>query len=195
MAGDEVFSKADPLQVLGLSVVGIVIPILFPALKPQVAALLKAGAKLVLEAEVDADDALADQLVETTVDALLQVTSEQPDKDVSHGSEAAMKRFLAAAHAGASRRGWDQQDVSHRYRKRLVKLDHAISRAHRRARPSQRKALENASELLNGHRLAHDHLSVNEPRQVNKLPANRTGPAKLGHADGRIRSGGTRTGA
>jgi hypothetical protein len=62
-----------------------------------------------------------------------------------------VNRFLAAASASATRRGWDQQDVAHRYDKRLVKFDHAISRAHPRARAAQRTALDHASRLLKKH--------------------------------------------
>ena len=56
----EDFWNADPLQLIGVGVVGLAVPIFFPALRPQLAALLKAGAKLALEAEFDADEALAD---------------------------------------------------------------------------------------------------------------------------------------
>ena len=49
-------------------------------LRPQFVALLKAGAKLALEAEFDADEALADRLVETAVNALLRVPRRTPKR-------------------------------------------------------------------------------------------------------------------
>jgi hypothetical protein len=143
--------KADPLQLVGVGLIGLAVPIFLPALRPQFAALLKAGAKLALEAEFDADDALADSLVNTAVNALLRVSPADSDKDLYDRSEAAVNRFITAASASAARRGWDQQDVANRYRKRLVKFDHAISRAHPRARPRQRTALDHASKLLGKH--------------------------------------------
>jgi len=147
----EDFLKADPLKFIGMGVLGLAVPIFFPALRPQLAALLKAGAKLALEAEFDADDALADGLVDTAVNALLGACAQDSEQDLCDRSEATVNRFLAAARASAARRGWDQQDVAHRYHKRLVKLDDAISRAHPRARPPQRTALEHASKLLKKH--------------------------------------------
>jgi len=44
----EDFLKADPLMLLGVGVLGLAVPIFFPALRPQLAALLKAGARLAL---------------------------------------------------------------------------------------------------------------------------------------------------
>lgn len=129
----------------------LAVPIFFPALRPPFASLLKAGAKLAIEAEFEADDALADRLVDTAVSALLHVKSQDSEKDLRRRSEATVDRFLTVARASARRRGWNEQDVTHRYRKRITKLDHAISRAHRRARPPQRTALEHASELLTTH--------------------------------------------
>jgi hypothetical protein len=125
---------------------------------------LKAGAKLALEAEFDADEALADALVATAVNALLRVSPQDSEKDLCRKSDATVDRFLAAARTSAARRGWDQQDVAHRYHKRLAKLDHAISRAHRRARAPQRTALEHASKMLRKHHVVPDRRAVDAPR-------------------------------
>ena len=175
--------KANALQLFGVGVVGLAVPIFFPALRPQLAALLKAGAKLALEAEFDADDALADGLVDTAVNALLHVSAQASEQELCDRSEAAVNRFLAAARASAARRGWDQQDVAHRYHKRLAKLDHAISRAHPGARPRQRTALEHASKLLKKHH------AVSERHLVDAARGNFTpSRAKLDHANGRSQS-------
>jgi len=179
----EDFLKADPLKLIGVGVLGLAVPIFFPALRPQLAALLKAGAKLALEAEFDADDALADGLVDTAVNALLRVSAQDSGPDLCDRSEATVNRFLAAARASAARRGWDQQDAAHRYHKRLVKLDHAISRAHPGARPPQRAALEHASKLLKKHH------AVSERRLVDAARGNLTpSGAKPDHANGRSQS-------
>jgi hypothetical protein len=155
----EDFPKADPLMLIGVGVLGLAVPIFFPALRPQLAALLKAGARLALEAEFDADNALADGLVDTAVNALMRVSAHDSEQDICGRSETAVNRFIAAAHASAARRGWDQPDMAHRYHKRIAKLDHAISRAHPGARPRQRTALEHASKLLKRHH------AVSERRQ------------------------------
>ncbi len=159
----EDFLKAEPLPLIGVGLLGLAVPIFFPALRPPFAALLKAGAKLALEAEFDADDALADGLVNTAVNALLRVSARDSEKDLCDRSEATVNRFLAAASASAARRGWNHQDVAHRYHKRLVKLDHAISRAHPRARAPQRTALEHASKLIRKHHVMSERRIVDAP--------------------------------
>jgi hypothetical protein len=82
-----------------------------------------------------------------------------------------VNRFLAAARASAARRGWDQQDVAHRYHKRLVKLDHAISLAHPRARPPQRTALEHASKLLKKHHAVSQRRQYTLEERIARPPA------------------------
>ncbi len=155
----EDFLKTDPLQLIGVGLIGVAAPILLPALRPQFVALLKAGAKLALEAEFDADDALADRLVETALNALLQVSPQDSEKDLCEHSEATVNRFLTASSDSAIRRGWDQQDVAHRYGKRLVKFHHAISRAHPRARAAQRTALDHAAKLLRKHHVVSERVA------------------------------------
>jgi hypothetical protein len=183
VAAPEDFFKAGPLQLIGVGVLGLAVPIFFPALRPSVAALLKASAKLALEAEFDADDVLADRLVDIAVDSLLRVTPQDSEKDLGHRSEATLNRFLAAAHASAVRRGWDAQDVAHRYHKRLSKLDHAISQVYRNARTPQRTALEHASRMLRRHHVVSERPPVDAPR------ANRPDlGAKLIHATERSQS-------
>jgi hypothetical protein len=178
----EDFLKADPLKLIGVGVLGLAVPIFFPALRPQLVALLKAGAKLALEAEFDADDALADGLVDTAVNALMRVSAQDSEQDLCDRSEATVNRFLAAARASAARRGWDQRDVAHRYHKRLVKLDHAISRAPP-ARAPQRIALEHASKLLKKHHAVSERRLADAPR--GNLSSS---GAKLDHANGRSQS-------
>lgn len=190
MAAPEDFFKAGPLQLIGVGVLSLAVPIFFPAVRQPLAALLKAGAKLALEAEFDADDVLADRLVDTAVNALLRVTPQDSEKDLRHRSEATMNRFLAAARATAGRRGWDAQDVAHRYRKRLSKLDRAILRAHHRARAPQRTALENASKLLRRHDVVSESLPA-DARQGNHTDSG----ARLDHTNGRSQSARTATGA
>jgi hypothetical protein len=183
----EDFLNADPLQLIGVGLVSLAVPIFFPGLRPPFAALLKAGAKLALEAEFDADDALADGLVNTAVNALLRVSSRDSEKDLYDRSEATVNRFLAAANASAARRGWDQHDVANRYHKRIVKLDHALSRAHPRARARQRTALEHASKLLRRHRVMSERRLADAPRGSSVDSG-----MKLDHTSGQSPRTGTR---
>jgi hypothetical protein len=143
--------KAGPVPFLGLGIAALALPYFFPALRPQFAAVAKSGAKLFLEAELGADDALADRFVGAAVDALFQATAHGTDEERKQQAEKQVDRFVSRAHAGARRRGWDEQDAERRYHRRLRKLDHALERAGHRANPRQRAALLHASESLARH--------------------------------------------
>jgi hypothetical protein len=144
--------KAGPVPLLGLGVVALAVPFFFPALRPQLEAVFKSGAKLFLEAELGADDAIADRFVNAAVDALFHATAHGTDEERKQKAESQINRFVSRAHAGSRRRGWDEQDAERRYHRRLRKLDHAIERARHRAGPRQRAALAHASESLERHR-------------------------------------------
>jgi hypothetical protein len=137
--------KAGPVPLLGLGIAALALPYFFPALRPQFAAVAKSGA------ELGADDAIADRFVGAAVDALFQATAHGTDEERKQQAEKQVDRFVSRAHAGARRRGWDEQDAERRYHRRLRKLDHALERAGHRADPRQRAALLHASESLARH--------------------------------------------
>jgi hypothetical protein len=124
----------------------------FVQIPRQFEAVFKSGAKLFLEAELGADDAIADRFVDAAVGALFQATAHGTDEERKQKAESQVKRFVGRAHAGARRRGWDEEDAERRYHRRLRKLDHALERARHRADPRQRAALAHASESLERHR-------------------------------------------
>jgi hypothetical protein len=143
--------KSSPVPLVGLAVIALAVPYFFPALRPQFEAVFKSGAKLFLEAELGADDAIADRFVGAAVDALFQATAHGTDEERKQQAEKQVDRFVSRAHAGARRRGWDEEDAERRYHRRLRKLDHALERAGHRANPRQRAALLHASESLARH--------------------------------------------
>ena len=143
--------KAGPVPLVGLGVVALALPYFFPALRPQFEAVFKSGAKLFLEAELGADDAIADRFVDAAVGALFHATAHGTDDERKQKAESQINRLVGRAHAGARRRGWDEQDAERRYHRRLRKLDHALERAGHRSDPRQRAALLHASESLARH--------------------------------------------
>src|SRR5262249_43411878 len=138
--------KADSVPLVGLGVLGLALPFLFPALRPQFAFLVKSGAKLFLEAELGAEGALADRLVDAAVDALVGASSHGSDEHRKVRTEHEIDRFVSAACAAAQRRGRDEQDAERRYRRHFAKFDSALSQARGRAHPSQRAALDHPHE-------------------------------------------------
>jgi hypothetical protein len=146
--------KGGPLPLLGFGIVALAVPYFVPALRPQFAAILKSGVRLFVEAELGADDAIVERYVDAAIDALLQTTGQGTEEERKEKAEAHVSRFVARAQAGARRRGWDEQDIERRYRRRLAKLEHALERAqvHHQARPRQHAALVHASGTLAQHR-------------------------------------------
>src|ERR1700730_3720943 len=67
--------KGGSFPLVGLGIVALAVPHFIPALRPQFAAVLKSGAKLFLEAELGADDAIVDRYVGAAIDALFQATA------------------------------------------------------------------------------------------------------------------------
>jgi hypothetical protein len=168
--------KIDSIPLAGLGLAALAVPFLLPAVRPQVAAALKSGIKLFLEAEVGADIALADRLVDASVDALMQAASHGTEDHRKERTERVVHRFVSKAHASAHRRGWDEQDTEARYRRRLVKLNAALSRARHRANPSQRAALDHASDVLGKH---HSGAGKPMPAMVaRQTESSRPAPAK-----------------
>jgi hypothetical protein len=144
--------KGGSFPLVGLGIVALAVPYFIPALRPQFAAVLKSGAKLFLEAELGADDAIVDRYVGAAIDALVQATAHGTEEERKAKAESQVNRFVSRAQAGARRRGWDEQDAERRYRRRLAKLDHALERARHRAKPGQHAALVHASDTLTRHR-------------------------------------------
>ena len=163
--------KADSVPLLGLGVLGLALPLLFPALRPQFASFVKSGAKLFLEAELGAEGALADRLVDAAVDALAGASSHGSDEHRKERTEHEIDRFVSAACAAAQRRGWDEEDAERRYRRHVAKLDSALSQARYRAHPSQRAALDHAHEKLAHHAAKARHANPRGGEKARAKPA------------------------
>jgi hypothetical protein len=144
--------KSSPVQAVGLGLLAFALPFFVPAIRPQFAAILKIGAKLFLEAEFEADGAIIDELVDATLDSLLNATSQGSEEERKRAAEHQLGQFLSAARAGARRRGWHEEDAKARYHRHLAKLEHGIRRVHHRAHHSQHAALAHASQRLATHR-------------------------------------------
>src|SRR5690242_21885605 len=99
--------KPAPATVVGLGVLALVVPVAFPALRPQWAAIVKAGVKLFLEAELGAEGEIIDCLVDETVDALLTATSRGTEAERKQAAETAVRRFATTARRRAGRHGRD----------------------------------------------------------------------------------------
>jgi hypothetical protein len=151
MASLDDFFELRSMPVVGVAS-AVVAFVLFPGLRPQFAGLLKAGTKLYLEAELGADDALAEYLAQATVRGLLDLGQHLEPEDRGRKVERRLKRFATHARHGAGRRAFDSRDAEHRYNKRITALERAIADARHRARPWQHSALDHAAASLDSYR-------------------------------------------
>jgi hypothetical protein len=142
--------KPNPAAAVGLGVLALALPVAFPALRPQLAAVAKAGIKLFLEAEFGASGELMDRFVDETVDALLQVTSSGTEAERKRAAEAAVHEFKATARRRARRHGWDEEDARRRYDRQLAKLRRRLDRERLGAHPATAAALDHAVGMVQG---------------------------------------------
>jgi hypothetical protein len=148
---EDVF-KGNPVTAIGLGVLAVAVPLVFPAVRPQFAAVLKVGAKLFLEAEFEADDAVAAQVVDASIGSLLQAISGGSEDERKRAVDTHLEHFAAKARRRARRRGWDEPDAKARYHRYMRKFERGIDRAQRGARPAQHAALAHASRRISEHR-------------------------------------------
>src|SRR5690242_975594 len=120
--------KPAPATVVGLGVLALAVPVAVPALRPQWAAIVKAGVKLFLEAELGAEGELIDRLVDETVDALLAAISRGTEAERKRAAETAVRRFEVTARRRAHRHGRGEGDRERRYERHLAKLRHRLER-------------------------------------------------------------------
>jgi len=102
-----------------------------------------------LEAEFDARGELIDGLINTTVDALMNVVAQRPAHE-KPATESIVHQFTRTARARARQHGWNAQDREARYPRHLVRLRHKLAQSSRDEGLSERQAaaLKHAGEAL-----------------------------------------------
>ncbi|MBV8919882.1 hypothetical protein [Bradyrhizobium sp.] len=146
--------ETGPLPFVGMGLVTLAVPYVMPSLRPQMASLLKASARLFLEAELGADNALTDRLVDASVDALMSIAPQTTKDEREHRTDRELDRFFVRARAGAHRRGFDHADAARRYHKHLSRFERALKSAQERAGSGHQQTFDRAL-----HRIAHERLT------------------------------------
>lgn len=147
--------ETGALPIAGLGLAAIIVPYFIPALRSRAGELVKASAKLFLEAEFGADNALTEWLVDATVDALMRAPLDKPTEQRRQHTERVLDRFVAKAHAGARRRGFGHEDKRRRYHKHLAAIERALKQKQRRAGPRHAPMFEHALHRIARERDAH----------------------------------------
>lgn len=128
MAIIENILESDATTAVGVGILVLAFPFVFPNLRVQWAEAVKAGVKLFVEAEGDAEGDIIDRLVDATVDDIVA------DLSHGHGTEAErrqagtsrIEQFNSTAQARSRRYGWNAQDQAARYRRHIERLQTAM---------------------------------------------------------------------
>lgn len=143
--------EAGPLAAVGVGVAAVVVPAFVPSLREPAAQVLKSSIRLFLDAELGADNALTDRLVDTSMDRLMKTVSDHRANRRERGGHA-LDRFFHRARAASNRRGFSREDADRRFRKHLSKMQNALQSKHRKASPREQEILEHLLRQLGGER-------------------------------------------
>jgi hypothetical protein len=153
MRVEEVFEigEAGPVAAVGVGLATLAIPYFVPGLRGPAAELLKGSIRLFLDAELGADNALTDRLVDVSVDSLMRaISTSGADKKESVDRE--VHRFFSKARAASDRRGFDRKDADRRYHKHLSKFEQALRRMHPGASSATRNTLDHVVHRVRAER-------------------------------------------
>jgi hypothetical protein len=146
--------EAGPLPLVGIGLFTFAAPYFVPSLRPQMAGLLKASAKLFLEAELGADNELTDRLVDASVDCLMRIVPHGTDDERRRRADHQLDHFFSKARAASHRRGHGHDDARRRYHKHLSKMERALKSKREGARPEHRQAFDHAMHRVSNERRA-----------------------------------------
>jgi hypothetical protein len=148
MAIGEDVLKAAPGPVLAVGLAILVIPVLFPMLRPRWAAALKAGAKLLLEAEAGAEGEIIDGLAETAIAKLVDAVANLPSEERDRSTGAIVGAYKSRARERARRLGWSERDSQARYRRHIDRLRRAAAHHSDGSSGTARQAWDEIGALL-----------------------------------------------
>ena len=110
--------------------------------------LLKSAAKLLVEAEFEADGAIIESLADAVIDGLLDAAAHRDPAETQRRIEHRVHRYARLARARATRMGRDEADRQARYRRHIRTLDDRLAFKRNRKAGRQREALDQAAALL-----------------------------------------------
>lgn len=146
--------EAGPLPFVGIGLLTVAAPYFMPSLRPQMGELLKASARLLLEAELGADNELTDRLVDTSVDCFMRIMPHGTKDERHRRADHELDRFFSKARAASHRRGFGPEDARRRYHKHLSRMERALKSKRERAGPEHKQAFDHAIHRISDERCA-----------------------------------------
>ena len=108
---------------------GLAVPILFPALRGPMLAVLETGIGLFVEAEFEVEGAAIGKLVDATMESVFGALSGSGSKEERHrAAHDAIRGFDRHARRRAERWGHDEHDRARRYRRHVAALKREMAR-------------------------------------------------------------------
>lgn len=157
------------LPIAGIGLAAVVAPYLIPALRSRAGEIVKASAKLFFESEFEAEGLLAELLAAATVDALMGVPLHKSTEERRQQTDRVLDRFFSKAHAGARRRGFDDEDKRNRYHKHLTAIERRLKQKQEGAGAEHAPLFTHALQRITTERHAHRKASA----KVGTAPASR----------------------
>jgi hypothetical protein len=141
--------EGNLVTIATIGAAALALPLLLPRLVPSLRAALLSGAKLIVEAEAEAEGGLIAKLAENAVNVLLQsLTAPGDDHQRRHRAREAVRRFEETARARSRRFAWDEEDAKQRYRRHISRFRHALDQARAQQSPQRRELLDDVAGLL-----------------------------------------------
>jgi hypothetical protein len=145
--------EVGPLPFVGIGLLTTVAaPFFMPSLRPQVGELLKAAVRLLLEAELGADNELTDRLVDTSVDCFMRIMPHGTKDERRRQADHELDRFFSKARAASHRRGFGHEDARRRYHKHLSRMERALKSKRERAGLGHKQAFDHAIHRISDER-------------------------------------------
>jgi hypothetical protein len=133
----------------GLVVATVLLKRVAPGMTPGLRSVAVSGLKLIAETEFEMQDGLITEIVESTVDALIEaIQSDGSERDPDNSARLLVDGFERAARTHSERRGWHERDKSARYRHHVRKLKEAVAQNSRRLSPEQHARLVRFSDEI-----------------------------------------------
>lgn len=149
MALVEDILKGNLVVAAVMGATALVLPKVLPDLSPRWRNVIKTGVSLFAESESDAEGGIINRLADTALqNALKSLSGPGSADDQAQAAQGAVDHFKRQSHRRAHRYGRDEGDTSHRYRRHVAALRHAVDRERARHPGRHATALAKLSASL-----------------------------------------------
>lgn len=148
MAFVEDVLKQNSGPAIGLGLIAMALPVVFPSLRPALANAVKAGAQLYFEAEGGAEADIIAIIAESAADQLADAVARARPEERNQAVAGILNSYHAKARARSDLLGINDRDRKARYRRHMHRLRRTVSRRQANASPERKKRWEMVASQL-----------------------------------------------